>query len=48
MSTERSAFRKHVLKPDGGSHQIFGGGVPIIRMCFKTYKDEVIVKSFAL
>lgn len=32
----RNAFRKHVRRPDGGNHQIFGGGVPIIRICFKT------------
>lgn len=32
----RSAFRKHVRKPDGGIHQIFGGGVDWCRICLST------------
>lgn len=36
MSTDRRALRKQVRRPDGGSHHILGGGVPIIRMCLST------------
>lgn len=30
------AIRKLVLKHTGGVHQIFGGGVPFVVMCFRT------------
>lgn len=30
------ALRITVRIPDGGIHHIFGGGVPITRICFKT------------
>lgn len=32
----RKALRKHVRRPDGGIQKTFGGGVPIIRICFNT------------
>jgi hypothetical protein len=40
ISTVRRALRRHVLNPLGGTHQIFGGGVPIILMCFRTFKNH--------
>lgn len=33
----RKAIRKPVRKHTGGVHHIFGGGVPLVVMCFRTY-----------